>query len=231
MILAVETSSVRGGVCVFHQNKVLAERVSARQRSHAEVLHPFIQEILTESGVTLAQLDAFAVGLGPGSFTGIRVAANTAIGLAFAVDKKIVGVDSLVQVAAQIPSTETRKILVAANAFRQQLYTATYQYEAGKLKVLNPPAAQPVDEVLAGVQAPTLVCGDGTSFLEPLSKDPATAARLEYRHELGPSAESLARIAAEVLAGRSDLGQVFAWNEFRPLYLRASEAEEKLLQK
>lgn len=75
-ILAMETSTLVGGVAVVIDGKVAAEESSLRQKSHSENISPFVDHCLSKAGLKLEDIDVFAVGQGPGSFTGIRIAAN-----------------------------------------------------------------------------------------------------------------------------------------------------------
>lgn len=227
-ILAVETSSSRGGVALIDNRTVQAERISTRQRSHAEVIHPFIHEILSETKIELSQIDAFAVGLGPGSFTGIRVAANTISSLAFCLRKPVVAVDSLTQLALQVPQG-SKKILAATNAFRGQLYVSLFENSSGRLAQLRPPSALTMAQIAAWIDETTIVCGDGY----PLLKDSLTEAQgalIEFSGIEHPDVALLGQIAQSTLEKSFDLGQVFTWESLRPLYLRVSEAEEKLIR-
>ncbi len=229
LILAIEASSSRGGVTIARDRSVLAEKISTRQRSHAEVMHPYIQQCLSEASVTLEQIDLFAVGTGPGSFTGIRVAANTVLSLAYCFNKPIFTINSLAQVAWQVPPSE-KKILVAANAFRNLLYTGVFQKNQGQLKTLREPAALVPEQIAELIDGPMALCGDGHTILNS-SLPAAQAALLENSGIEYPTSRSLAEMAFLKSTGAADLGSVLPWQDFRPLYLRASEAEEKLILK
>src|SRR5437868_12256809 len=104
IVHAMETSTQLGGVAVIKDGQVLATESSLRQKSHSEVLNRFVQNCLTKANLKLTDIDAFAVGQGPGSFTGIRVAANAGKSFSYVYSKPLVTIDSLVLLAAAVKS-------------------------------------------------------------------------------------------------------------------------------
>ncbi|WP_374031537.1 tRNA (adenosine(37)-N6)-threonylcarbamoyltransferase complex dimerization subunit type 1 TsaB [Bdellovibrio bacteriovorus] len=75
-VLAMETSTAVGGVAIIVDGNIVAEETTLRQKTHSEIISPFTENCLLKAGLKLEDIDVFAVGQGPGSFTGIRVAAN-----------------------------------------------------------------------------------------------------------------------------------------------------------
>ena len=104
--LALDTSSSQGSVCVGAGSRVVAGRAILGQGSHSSDLIPTIGDVLQEAGVDLSQLDGLVVGAGPGSFTGVRVAAATAKGLAHALGVPLWAVSSLEAGAAAVDIDE-----------------------------------------------------------------------------------------------------------------------------
>jgi tRNA threonylcarbamoyl adenosine modification protein YeaZ len=100
LILALETSTELGS-CALWRDGVVTERFCPEKQPHSETLLPLVRELLAESGVRIADLDAIAFGVGPGAFTGLRVACGAAQGLAVAADLPLVAVTSLETMAAQ----------------------------------------------------------------------------------------------------------------------------------
>ncbi len=103
LTLSIETSAPRGSVAVCDGSRLLAERVQDKPNAHAEQLLPLIDELLGSAGVDRAELLRIAVGLGPGSFTGLRVGIALAQGLAAGLGIEAVGVGSLRTLAAGLP--------------------------------------------------------------------------------------------------------------------------------
>ena len=128
VVLGIDTSTdVCAGVAI--DGAVAASALVADRRAHAEQLTPLVLRVLAEVGVDVAELDAIAVGVGPGPFTGLRVGVATAAVLAESLGLPIRGVCSLDVLASQYLSglaTPSGEFLVAADARRKELYWARY---------------------------------------------------------------------------------------------------------
>ena len=101
-VLGIETCTRVGSMAIVDDRRVLAEVIVSESLRHAGAFEEALRKLTREAGLTEADMDAFAVGLGPGSFTGIRVGLAIAKGLALAFQKKIVGVGTLDAMAHQI---------------------------------------------------------------------------------------------------------------------------------
>ena len=117
LILALETSTELGS-CALWRDGVVTERFCPEKQPHSETLLPLVRELLGGNGVRIADLDAIAFGVGPGAFTGLRVACGAAQGLAVAADLPLVAVTSLETMAAQ--SSAERVLALARNHRRRQ---------------------------------------------------------------------------------------------------------------
>ena len=152
--LGIDTSSdVVAGVA--RDGLVLAAGVVADRRAHAEQLMPLVRAQLAEAGLTLADVGSIAVGVGPGSFTGLRVGVVTATTLGAVLDRPVRGVCSLDAVAAAWTDAP-EEFVVVSDARRHEVYWARY---ADGRRVTGPfvtPASQVPDLRLAGPGA-TLV--------------------------------------------------------------------------
>ncbi len=232
-ILAFESSTKLGSVALIQNGVGTHKRVSPTQRSHSEVLHQFIFEILEDAKLDLNQIDCFAAGCGPGSFTGIRVSLNTAKAFSYAFQKPMVTVDSLLNLAKlnqglvhhqNLSKNLSTKILCLINAYKNMSYYAVYDISPdGQTKVLVEPNVIPMKDIKVLLKGPILTVGDG--FLTYESFLPADL-RMQMLRPKGiidePSAESLGTIASEVF----NQGLTLDWKSTKPLYIRASEAEE-----
>lgn len=129
-LLCIDTSTLLGSVALFVDGALAAE-VTARVRgTHSEELLPMVDSALALGGCALDGLDAIAVGIGPGSFTGVRIGVSLAKGLAFARDLPLWGVTSLEAMARAAPMVEGWS-LVALDARRDELYAALWRWEDG----------------------------------------------------------------------------------------------------
>lgn len=126
-ILAVETSTEYCSVALWADGEVheRCERVGQR---HSEVLMPMVDDLLREAGVKLADIDGIAFGMGPGSFTGVRIACGVAQGLALGADLLVVGICTL-QALAQASGRD--KVIAALDARMAEVYHAIYERRDG----------------------------------------------------------------------------------------------------
>ncbi|MFM2418007.1 MAG: hypothetical protein RL385_2730 [Pseudomonadota bacterium] len=138
-VLAVDTSTHVGTVALCDGGTLLAEWSALVRASHGETLLPYVARVLESGGVPLADIDLFAVGLGPGSFTGVRIGLATAKGLALAEKKPIVGVTSLAVLARGVILPGTLAI-AAVDAYKDEVYAAAYRADdEGALVELTAP--------------------------------------------------------------------------------------------
>lgn len=129
-ILALETSTQQCSAALLTNSGILTQSQMA-ERAHAEMILPMLESLLTETGLSLNQLDALAFGRGPGSFTGVRVATAVAQGLAFGAQLPIVPVSDLMALAAGAYRVYgAKKILACMDARMGQVYWCTYAAEA-----------------------------------------------------------------------------------------------------
>ncbi len=125
-LLALDTSSVACSVALCDGDKVV-ERHEEQAREHTRLLMPMINAVLAEARLTVADLDAIALGNGPGSFIGMRIAAAVAQGLAHGAGIRIVPVSSLAVVAFEVLSTETvDDVFVAQDAHLNEVYLGAF---------------------------------------------------------------------------------------------------------
>ena len=141
LILAIDTSAVASAALVTDDapESVLASFATEDTRSHAEVLAPGIHAMLASAGVTGQDVDALAVGVGPGPFTGLRSGIATARTLAFVWGKPLHGVVSLDAMALEVAESTAAvaEFLVVTDARRKEVYWARYSLADGQLPVLE----------------------------------------------------------------------------------------------
>ena len=126
-LLAIDTSSLACSVALS-AGDVVIERHEEQAREHTRLLTPMIREVLAESGMQLPQLDAIALGNGPGSFIGMRIAASVAQGLAHGAGLSIVPVSSLAAVATEVlEDTATDEVVVAQDAHMSEVYLGGFR--------------------------------------------------------------------------------------------------------
>lgn len=132
LILAFDTATPHLAVVLAKEGKPLAQREDATPSlSHAERLNIFIAEVLEEAGFGLADLEAVAVGIGPGSYTGLRIGLSAAKGLCFALDKPLIGMGTLELLVAEATHMQQGfgpldVLFPMVDARRMEVYTCAY---------------------------------------------------------------------------------------------------------
>jgi len=225
-VLALDTSTFVGTVAVVRDGELLAEWGAMVRATHGETLLPRLSQALEAAAMTLSEIDLFAVGLGPGSFTGVRIGVSTAKGLALAEDKPLVGVTSLRTIARGMTAGALRA--VAVDAHKGELYCALYEVDAaGELVERLAPFHEPPERAAARLRDAAggqllAVAGNGVerygdSFTAPLS---GALTRVPTFCDV-PRAACLAFEAERMYLreGPSDRSRL------EPLYVRPSDAK------
>ncbi len=139
-ILAYDSSGEHLSVALYEEGKKIVELSSDAGARHSSVLVPMIEQLLKKSRTSLSDVDVFAVGLGPGSFTGLRVGIATAQVLGYVLKKKIVGVSSLEAIARQALESKSCRAAVLLDARKSKVYGAVYERRGEKFRVIVKPA-------------------------------------------------------------------------------------------
>ncbi len=222
-LLGFDTATTACSAALWADGGVIAHRRIETGGRHAETLVPMLREVATEGDTTLAAVDRFAVTIGPGSFTGIRIGLATARGLALALKRPLIGLSTLEVLAAGVPAAERDgPVLAALDAGRGRLYTQLFDRS---LSALFEPQALDAESLpglvaAAGNSEPVVVVGTG--------QDAALAAlapTIEARPANGsptPDARVLVRRAATCTETGDGEG-----NTVRPLYLREAGARPR----
>ncbi len=167
-LLAFDTSFDNCAISLLLETGQMLFDAERLERGHAELLIPKIEKILDQAGIEVQALDGIAVGVGPGSFTGVRVSVSAARGLALASQKPLVGIHSF-EVYASIAQKEIQsrgKICVVLDARRRDLFYQIFDSEAVALG--DPRIAMP-DDLLQDIAGKTMTfVGNGVPRLEEL---------------------------------------------------------------
>ncbi len=216
--LALDTSTPVGSVAIGRDAEVLAESLLRVRATHSEAVLPEIDRLLTGCGLSASDLQGLVVGGGPGSFTGVRIAAALAKGMCHARGLELFSFSSLAAVAAGAGCD--RPVCAMFDARRGQVYAAGYLVDEG-IRELFAPRAGPLDQVLTGIGEPGNWCfaGDGAGAGEDIIRtagghvlDPDTWV---------PSARSLLWLAAV----DPDGGRVADPGSWEPGYVRLPAAQ------
>ena len=218
-LLAFETATEACSVAVWVDGAV-RERFEIAPRRHAELALPWAGQLLAEAGVAKSQLDAIAVGRGPGAFTGVRLAIAIAQGIALALDRPVVPVSTLAVLAVGAPSDATR-ILAAIDARMGEVYSGAFERRGDDLAALSTEAVSPPGAVVLPDAAGGWY-GVGTGFAAA-----EAALQASLGAQLGgvdaaalPHAADVARLAAAAFAR----GEALPPERIEPAYLRNNVA-------
>jgi tRNA threonylcarbamoyladenosine biosynthesis protein TsaB len=220
-LLALDTSTRAAALALSLADGRLFEAAPDPERKHGRSLLPAIATLLREAGLEIRALQAIGVGLGPGSYTGLRIGLTAAKTLAYAGGIDLVGFDSL-ELLAQNAPPEALRVAVIADAQRETLYSAEFRRTApgGPLVRANPTQVETRQGWLERLEPETYVIGPDLRLLRPPLPAAVLLAPAEAGVPRGRHVASLARIALD--AGKS----LDPWL-LEPAYLRASAAEEQ----
>lgn len=224
-LLALETATDVCGAALVQDGTVVAEVHLHRPRVHAEQLTPLVRNLLARSDAALADLDAVAVSMGPGSYTGLRIGVSTAKGLALATGAALVGVPTLEALAATVhPYARAGDVIAALlDARRNEVYAAAYRMEETGGEALAPhtdTAALSVEALadrLAPVEGTLWLVGSGAAKAAPALEAAGHAPRTLPPTVHAASAAWVGRRGWQRLA-RGDTEDLAA---FEPYYLKA----------
>jgi tRNA threonylcarbamoyladenosine biosynthesis protein TsaB len=215
-VLAVETSTLAGGVALLDGDRVRGEYVLDVSATHSERLLPAIDRLMADAGWGPGDLEGLAVAIGPGSFTGLRIGLSAVKGLALALGIPVVGVPTLDALAAALPFAAW-PVCPVLDARKGEVYACRYRWEGTGWRREWEYLALPPEALAARLDEPTIVLGDGAALVRSPHAHPA------------PPHRRLPSPAAVAVLGRARLlaGERVAPADLLPIYLRPSEAELK----
>ena len=215
-ILAIETATDNFGVALVDEARVLASYEVLAQRPHAVELPGAVTRVTQAAGCSLTQLDAIALDIGPGSFTGLRIGLAFVKALLFKLNKPLVSVPSL-DVIAHNAAYAATQICPLLDAKQRKVYAALYHHDQGQLVKRSDYQLCTVDELLTIVGGqPVLFLGDGAGlYRERLLQALGSRAAFAAPDLWHPRAVTLGRIARE----RFEKGQRDDPRDLVPMYL------------
>jgi tRNA threonylcarbamoyladenosine biosynthesis protein TsaB len=224
-LLALETATHTCGAALLRDSDVVVETHLHRPRIHSERLTPLIEDVMAHGGVDTSALDAVAVSMGPGSYTGLRIGVSTAKGWALATQADLIGVPTLEAYAAQLrPMVQPDDVVCALlDARRDEVYAGAFHWSEGKLETHAETKALTVDALsdwLGPVDGRLWLVGDGAEKSTDALSGIASQRTMISPNDLPPSAAWVgrrghARLAAD---GPDDLAT------FEPFYVKEVHA-------
>ncbi|AOZ95586.1 tRNA (adenosine(37)-N6)-threonylcarbamoyltransferase complex dimerization subunit type 1 TsaB [Butyrivibrio hungatei] len=236
-ILSIDTSGLVGAVAITDGDMLVSQFSIQYKTTHSEILMPMLDNMAKKINLDLSTIDAIAVAMGPGSFTGLRIGSATAKGLALALNKPIIPVPTVDGIAYNLYGIE-KIICPMMDARRNQVYTGLYTFvpktPEGKslertfdMMVLHEQFATSVENIadeINKIGKPVVLLGDGVPVyhdkLEELIKVPYSIAPLHQNRQNAAALSALAAVYAEE-------GRMISGDDFAPDYLRLSQAERE----
>ena len=222
-VLAIETSSSFLSVAAQRKDGRLAEANLKGALGHTEKLISLTRQVLGKLHIKKGEIDLLVCGLGPGSFTGLRIGLSAAKGLVLGLKKKMAGVSSLDAIAEGV-SMPSGKLAVVLDARREQLYAGIYQFENGKYRKVLKDSLLSFDQLIRVVNEDTIFTGNAlVTYGERIKKTLGSPAVFLKESFWYPKATSVLK----VIQKQKGKIKFLTLNQLKPAYLRLSEAEER----
>lgn len=226
-ILAVDTSTRHLSIAVTEGDKILASR-NVRPKKDLSLTITFdIERALQKANIRLHELDGFVVGLGPGSFTGLRVGFSMMKAFIMVTGKPIVGIPSLDAIAMNVKTHKTSRVCVVNDARRGLFYSALYEKKDGGLVRHSEYFLKPIEEILAFIEGDVLFIGDAVSMVKDMVLGYAQTRNMPFTPRFAssrvslPHASELARLGYQrLLRGEMDKIETLV-----PLYLYPEDCQ------
>lgn len=220
LLLSVDSSSQASTAALFRDGELLCEYTQNQNKTHSVKMLPMIEQMLSDVEVELSDIDVFACGIGPGSFTGVRIGVATVRGFAKTMDKPCVAVNSLEILAENVrhfPGT----VFALVSARENECFCAVYENGAE----IAAPCGMSVEEIIAETQGKqVLFVGDGAQV---------NCEKLSPFGEIAQGRQNVisAASAGEVALRKIEAGKTGTCENLVPLYLRKSQAEREYEEK
>ncbi|MCX5694116.1 MAG: tRNA (adenosine(37)-N6)-threonylcarbamoyltransferase complex dimerization subunit type 1 TsaB [Candidatus Omnitrophica bacterium] len=220
-ILGIDTTTAR--LCLgLHVDGKFYEYSLETGRNLSALLVPTIQRVLSAVGLKVSDIDYFACGLGPGSFTGIRIGLATIKGLSVIKNKPVIGISTL-DILAKNAQLDDRLIITAVDARRSLIYCSSYRHVQGKLQRKSAYALLSLDELIERFPGKSVILGDAVALYGD-----ALLARIKNTSVLDkdywtPQAHNLMELALD----RIKTKQFSSALAIKPIYLYPKECQIK----
>lgn len=229
-ILGIESAAMTASVALLKDDAIVCEYTTNFKKTHSQTLLPMIEEVMRMTDTAAKDVDVFAVSEGPGSFTGLRIGAATVKGLAYAVNKPVVGVPTL-DALAYVCCGSQYVLCPMMDARRTEVYTGLYVFENEAFIRLEEPCCLPVREQVEAAEKiaaekgkKVLYLGDGADVYKNVILECA---------KIGP-VFAPAHVKSEKASAIAEYGRVLFEQgkavdafSFEPVYLKKSQAEQE----
>lgn len=227
LILSVDSSAAPASVCLYQDGKILADFYLNSGFTHSQTLMAMVESALKISCKTVADIDAFAVNNGPGSFTGVRIGVSAIKGMAYAADKPCIAVSTLMSMAYNCLASDGI-ICACMDARRNQVYNALFRVSSGTVTRLCEDRAISVADLLeelGSYDERIMLAGDGAQLVFDSSDNDNISLLPENIRYQRASSTAIAAF------DKYNRGEALSPAALMPSYLRLSQAERERLEK
>ncbi|MGH7963205.1 MAG: tRNA (adenosine(37)-N6)-threonylcarbamoyltransferase complex dimerization subunit type 1 TsaB [Candidatus Binatia bacterium] len=224
LILGIDTATVIGSVGLVRDGEPVGEEFCRAASNHTETLFPLVTTVLAQAQVSLGEVEGIGVSIGPGSFTGLRIALSAVKGFSYALGHQVVGISTLEALARTVTDWEGL-ICPLLDARKREVYAALFRCDQNsRLERLTPDLALLPQMLLERITEPCLFLGDGAEFYGELIEGRCGSdARLLPFATYHPRGAVVAMMAWERLCR----GEHDDLDTLMPCYVRSPEAELK----
>ena len=228
-ILGIDTSTMAANVAVLEDDKLICEYTINTKKTHSQKLMPMIENMLKLSDLDIKEIDAIAICVGPGSFTGLRIGMATAKAMAHVNNIPLIGVNSLEILGANMDLCN-RNICSILDAQRNQVYMNKYILKDDKITELEEISIKPIDELLEEISSSN---EDWVLVGEAVYKNKEKIEEISNITIPSPAnnitkASTLCFVARDKMLAND---QVYNCYNINPMYIRKSQAEEQYEEK
>ena len=228
-ILAIDTSTMLGGIAIMDESLLIAESRLNVRSTHSERLVTEIEHCLKQSGIKISDIDLFAVATGPGSFTGLRIGLSTVKGFSYATGKPIVSVPTLEALAWNFPYSKY-PVCTMLDARKKEVYAALFRWEEGEnlIRLINETSAKPEEFARDALRVTHddkfIFAGEGAAlYRDKIIEVMGEKAIFASPEKTVPSPANVAVLGLK----KAKAGEFSEPISLTPMYIRKSEAEVK----
>ena len=228
-ILGIDTSTMAANVAVLEDDKLICEYTINTKKTHSQKLMPMIENMLKLSDLDIKEIDAIAICVGPGSFTGLRIGMATAKAMAHVNNIPLIGVNSLEILGANMHLCN-RNICSILDAQRNQVYMNKYILKDDKITELEEISIKPIDELLEEISSSNedwVLVGEAVYKYKEKIEEISNITIPSPANNI-TKASTLCFVARDKMLAND---QVYNCYNINPMYIRKSQAEEQYEEK
>ncbi|MGM0507801.1 MAG: tRNA (adenosine(37)-N6)-threonylcarbamoyltransferase complex dimerization subunit type 1 TsaB [Fusobacteriota bacterium] len=221
LILGIETSTKTGSVALYdNESGIIAETILQVKFNHSDTLMESINNLFQISTVSKKDIDKIAVGIGPGSFTGIRIGIGTAKGLAYSLNIPVIGINSLDILGNNISDT-SRKIIPLIDARHKRAYYSVYEYKGDKIEKIKDYNVESLEEIFKKYNQENLIfTGRGSIVYRDYIKN-------QFGEDVKFTKKANSFLRASILAELAVDKKDDNLHKLEPFYLSKSQAQKQ----